>query len=192
MKKIFCLFLLLAALTSKAEAHYTNYYYGISGGINWNRYDHNHFKYEMKNGFVGFINAGLNLCYDFRFEGEFSYRFNKIKHLHYKPLDKNIIDRGKSQQWALIGNFIYDFKYFNRFTPFVGVGAGYAIQKISLSNEFFDFDHDKRGFAWQGIAGVKYLLCPNWELLFQYRYLRGPRDNMWSQSATVGFNWWIN
>lgn len=193
MKKLIGLFLILAALTTKLEASPNNYYFGLAGGLNYMRYDHHDIKYRLKPGFIGLVNAGLSLCYGFRFEGEFSFRFNKIRNLKLDNFgDLTVGDKGRVQQWALLGNVIYDFTFFDYVTPFLGMGAGYAIQKVGLSDNFFDFEHDQRGFAWQALGGVSFRLCPRIILNLQYHYFRGSRDNMWSQCGLVGFNFLLN
>lgn len=193
MKKLIGLFLILSALTAKIEAQPNNYYFGLAGGMNYMRYHHNDIKYRLKPGFIGLVDAGLSLCYGFRFEGELSYRYNKVRNLKFEDFGGFVLkNNGRVQQWALLGNLIYDFTFFDYITPFVGMGAGYAIQQVGLSDQDFDFEHDKRGFAWQAIGGVSVRLCPRIIMNFQYRYFRGPRDNMWSQAGLVGFNFLLN
>ena len=62
---------------------------------------------------------------------------------------------------ALVNGF-YDFKNDTRFTPFLGAGVGYANVNAGGADD---------SFAYQGIAGVSYELCPQWALTAQYNYL---------------------
>lgn len=195
MKKILAIFLVLTAITTQLQAvtQSNNYYFGIGAGFNYVRYKHHDIDYHTKPGFIALIDAGLSLCYGFRFEGEFAYRFNKIRNLQFQDLDLlQVKDKGKIQQYSLLFNLIYDFNYFNYVTPFIGAGAGYAIQKVSLSVEDFDFIHDKRGFAWQVFGGMNFCLCPKIIMNIRYHYFRGSRDNMWNQAGIVGFNFLLN
>jgi opacity protein-like surface antigen len=80
----------------------------------------------------------------------------------------------------------YDIVTIGGFTPYVGVGAGFADNRAhtrrtpvsdiaraaaSRSSSLTPGDSTSTDFAWQVTAGVSYALTTNWSLDFGYRYV---------------------
>lgn len=70
-------------------------------------------------------------------------------------------------------NGFYDFQTGTAFTPYVGLGAGYArvsSNGISATGLGATLDDDDNKFAYQAIAGIAYQITPEVALTADYRY----------------------
>ena len=108
-----------------------------------------------------------------RFEGEFAYRLNdeqslaKISPKHEAPKSAT----GDRHVYAEMANLIYDFDLGWPVTPHVGggIGAAQVHQNLNPSNGSGTHSSDTV-FAYQGIAGLRYLITPTVALDLDYRY----------------------
>ena len=71
-------------------------------------------------------------------------------------------------------NLLYDIPTGTAFTPYLGVGGGYARVKADgvrpIAAGLVDVDDSDNVFAYQGILGVAYGITPNLKLGLDYRY----------------------
>ena len=78
-----------------------------------------------------------------------------------------------------MGNVFYDVKslYTRGFTPFIGVGAGYANNTEKNKVKYGTITHNDKlrdnGFAYQAIVGAKYPLNDLVDVGVQYHYFVG-------------------
>ena len=106
-----------------------------------------------------------------RFEGEFNYRRNGLDSITAGTDPKA---SGSTQAFTFLGNAIYDFEMpgWSWATPHVGGGIGVAHlaakQRIAGATILNSSDTE---FAYQGIAGLRVPIAPNWALDLDYRYL---------------------
>jgi outer membrane protein OmpA-like peptidoglycan-associated protein len=106
-----------------------------------------------------------------RFEGEFNYRRNGLSSITF---DTDPKASGSTQAFAFLGNVICDFEVpgLPWATPHVGAGVGVAHltakQKIT---GFTVLNSSDTEFAYQGIAGLRVPIAPNWAVDLDYRYL---------------------
>lgn len=121
----------------------------------------------------GYIFGGL-LGYKFeshyRLEFEVAYRSNDLDKVkfreHYRP------GEGHFSEISYMANALVDIIVDCEWTPFFGVGAGYADSKLHVHR----FDQTQRsrfthqGLATQFIAGLAYNLRPDLDTSLQYRY----------------------
>jgi outer membrane protein OmpA-like peptidoglycan-associated protein len=127
-----------------------------------------------------------------RFEGEVNYRRNGLDSITTTTDPKA---SGSTQAFTFLGNAIYDFEMpgWNWATPHVGGGIGVAHltakQRIAGTTILNSSDTE---FAYQGIAGLRVPLAPNWALDLDYRYLattdptyRSPAGNRVSSSYST-------
>jgi lipid A oxidase len=67
----------------------------------------------------------------------------------------------------------------NKFTPYVGVGAGLSIPKVEINGPSLTQETDEyqiTGFAAEATAGVDYALTENWSLFGEYKFNYGEVD----------------
>lgn len=136
------------------------------GGVNFLKFDKNGKNFDAKTGYmagasVGYKFEGINI----RTEAEFSYRNNAFK---VKVSDVKV--DGRTETYAFMGNVYYDFDLDCAWTPYVGLGAGYAHQMFSAYAHKTKLSIEDNGFAYQGIAGVSYKLCEKTHAALEYRY----------------------
>ncbi|HYU11052.1 MAG TPA: outer membrane beta-barrel protein, partial [Stellaceae bacterium] len=98
-----------------------------------------------------------------RFEGEFGYRRNGLDSITY---DTDPKAAGRTQAYTFLGNAIYDFALppqWGGVTPHLGAGIGVAhlTTRQSISG-FTVLNSSDTVFAYQGIAGLRLALAPNW------------------------------
>ena len=80
---------------------------------------------------------------------------------------------GEMNSLAFMVNGFYDINTGTAFTPYVGLGVGYArvsADGISATGLGFTNGDDDNKFAYQAIAGVAYQLTPEVALTADYRY----------------------
>jgi outer membrane protein OmpA-like peptidoglycan-associated protein len=107
-----------------------------------------------------------------RFEGEFNYRRNGLTSITAGTDPKA---SGSTQAYTFLGNAIYDFEVpgWNWATPHVGAGIGVAHLAVSqkVPGYFTNPNSSDTVFAYQGIAGLRVPIAPNWAFDLDYRYL---------------------
>lgn len=162
-------------------------YVGAFGGANWLNIKKQHgFHVKTKTGFAGGLSAGYKFNNGIRVEGEVAYRQNKIDSNHVKKHAREYLGDyadikvdGKFHTWSYMANFLYDFENCSDFVPYLGFGLGYAEQHGKVKGELEGFKSSDRGsrkgFAYQGIAGVGYNLTESTTLALEYRYFKGEK-----------------
>jgi outer membrane protein OmpA-like peptidoglycan-associated protein len=107
-----------------------------------------------------------------RFEGEFNYRRNGLDSITAGTDPKA---SGSTQVFTFLGNAIYDFEVpgWSWATPHVGAGIGVAHLAVSqkVPGYFTNPNSSDTVFAYQGIAGLRVPIAPNWAFDLDYRYL---------------------
>lgn len=163
----------------------SNWYIGGTGSVAW----HNDFafdtgirsvSFEYKTGWgagasVGYI---FDLCnqWDMRLEGEFLYRRNNFKQLNvgafgnFDPA-KTIAINGHNRDAALMANLIFDAPLSCDLSLYFGGGLGVSFNQLELrdTTSTYKETHKENLFAWQGLAGFAYNVCPNVALTLGYR-----------------------
>ncbi|HYM30456.1 MAG TPA: OmpA family protein [Candidatus Cybelea sp.] len=88
-------------------------------------------------------------------------------------------------------NGYYDILPDNRIDPYIGAGIGVARVKASdvagANGRTILSDSDTK-FAYQGIAGARYLVAPQWDLGAEYRYFATTTPHMTTTAATAPAN----
>lgn len=194
MKKIISLFILLAsAFTANAiqaqpcslatqPCYYDScpssceeecgVYVSAFGGANWlsQHSKKHHVKSTYDTGYSVGGAVGYRFNPNFRVEGEVAYRYNHLDSLRGCYGDK-IHPKGHTSLTTLMVNAYYDFAIDACFTPYIGVGAGYAHTKAHFSHEGFWAKGTDNGFAGQAIVGVSKRVYANTDLGLEYRYV---------------------
>jgi OOP family OmpA-OmpF porin len=113
---------------------------------------------------VGYVVPG------YRMELEFGRRASDITGL--RAGEVSVGASGEVEVLSLMGNLVFDFYLAERLTAYLGVGAGYAQVKVKgFAASGFSAVNDKDTvFAYQGTAGISYLLGESISLFVQYRH----------------------
>ena len=162
----------LAAAPSQAAVNSTNnWYIGASGDLTWLRHS--------DTGGGGNIDLGYKFN-DWRLEAEAGY--------HGAGGDTGY---SSTHYFTYMGNLYYDFNSImpaSPIRPFIGAGLGDAqihYGRGSFSNTFHNHSND---FAWQGMAGINYVMpsmpATDWSL--GYRYLGTDKQNLHASNLELG------
>ena len=137
-----------------------------------------HKNLSFKDNVVGLIAVGYQYS-SVRGELEVSYRYNEYKKYGHQHEIVSKLVKGHVSSIGVLANAYYDFANSTRFTPYVGVGAGFAHLKAKISprKEYKDNSNlsnhkNTNRFAWQMIAGVSTPITDNIDLGIEYRYMR--------------------
>jgi opacity protein-like surface antigen len=127
---------------------------------------------NSKSGF----NLGAALGYRFsnnlRAEAAIDYIDNSSK--NFSIAGTSIASSGDIKVSTYMANLLYDFDTQSAFTPYVGIGAGYAKVKynITATTGPAGATNSSNVFAYQGIVGLGYDVSENVRLNLDYKYLR--------------------
>lgn len=87
--------------------------------------------------------------------------------------------QGSNGTWAFMLNGYYDFMAGEQFSPYIGVGVGYADTNIEFSPSAVAIaDAGSGGFAYQGIVGATYNITENMGIFADYRYFARDKVNL--------------
>jgi len=140
-------------------------------------------KIHPSEGFAAGVNGGFEFQSGLRLEGELVYR----RHDETSATNAGVTGptHGNIDNLAIMGNAYYDFNNATRFTPYVGAGVGAARLHLDDFNSVGTpgLSDDNWQLAYQGIAGVRYTIDPNWSASLDYRYF-GTTDPKFT--GTVG------
>jgi outer membrane protein OmpA-like peptidoglycan-associated protein len=155
-----------------------NWYVGVEGG--WTSLPNTNFTGGGTAGYASYddgYNVGARLGYmmgPWRFEGEFSYRNNSLNGVSVTSpfaLKLNPVS-GNRQTYAEMFNVLYDFNMGLPVTPHIGGGIGIAEQTASenLPAPAANISDTDTNFAYQAIAGFRWMATPNLAVDVDYRY----------------------
>lgn len=121
-------------------------------------------------GFAAGVNGGYEFGSGPRLEGELVYRRHDEKSATSAGITSPTT--GNIDNLAIMGNAYYDFNNATKFTPYIGAGVGAARLHLDDFNSVGSpgLSDDDWQFAYQGIAGVRYTIDPNWSASLDYRY----------------------
>ena len=128
------------------------------------------FTTELKNGFDLDVIGG----YDFGFvrvEGELAWK--RALHNEYDVFDEGDLDEfdadGDTDVRSAMVNVLGDIGN-DQWAFYAGGGIGFARVRSSIESETEDFNLKDSGFAWQGIAGVRFAMNEMIDIGLKYRY----------------------
>ncbi len=134
-------------------------------------------------GFAGVFSIGYGLGNGIRIEAEGNYRENDFRKFSgFNGLGLTNRAGGSQRTYGAMANIFYDFTIpaLPWFTPYVGVGAGYAWREFqgltasTIGGSTVRSGGTEANFAYQGIAGVAFPIAsvPGLALTTEYRYFR--------------------
>ncbi len=134
-------------------------------------------------------NAGGRFGYKsnpLRYEGEYTYLHANVKHFNLNNINQ-INNSGYNSASYFMANIYYDFpEMIPCFTPFLGVGIGYAhvvasLQSLSNNFGYTTFKATNNVFAYQGTTGFSYNFAENWSADLAYRYTATQRPSQFGK-----------
>lgn len=169
LKVLFLVFLSVSVLFAEEEYKIDGFYIGAVSGVNFRNPDYHKKVYP---GFLVGAYSGYKFYNNLRLEGELAFRRNEIKRT-------NRLHKGYDSTLSCMANLIYDFNLCSKWTPFLGMGLGYAYNDLKVGLPispsflggqvtYFRRSHD---FAYQGIVGIAYRITSKIDLDLQYRYM---------------------
>ncbi len=121
--------------------------------------------YDYDTGYAIAFGGGWGFGNGFRVEGEYAHRGNDVGNAN-----------GDTSADSLMANVYYDVSTGTRFTPYVGVGTGFARVDFSdVGNRINDSD---LVWAYQAIGGLTYQIADQWKLDANYRYFGTETPNV--------------
>lgn len=171
MLALFALLLTSVSLYSQ-EYPTQGIYAGVVSGLNLEYFQQNNrftsHNFDTQPGYQVGGSLGYKFCNNIRVEGEVSYRRNNFKHFY----------RGHRELITCMANAFYDFDTNSEWTPYLGMGIGYAHGRGKIRRTYqpylyyTGYYHIKEHMAaWQGIAGISYRLTCSTEIGAEYRIL---------------------
>lgn len=169
----------------------SHYYVSAFGGANWLqlRGDYDFEAYRV--GYVSALAFGYRLTPSCRFEGEVAYRRNQGKYV-LRDYDWGLPSYSThfdAETLSFMINGYTDFDFNCWITPYIGFGAGYAIQRLAPRQSYLNFNITQHScFAGQGIVGLKTSLSASTDLGLEYRYFLA-KGSYHEQSAGVSLTY---
>jgi opacity protein-like surface antigen len=156
----------------------TSFYAKIFGGANFLQNTHiseNRCKYET--GYVVAGSLGYSWRYGLRVEGEYAYRNNAIKRIHF--FTEGSSKHGHLDTSSYMANVFFDLPLsacgcsFWNIGAFIGAGVGYDFHQMHARNSRIVFKQKWNHFSWQLMAGLSYPIFRNTELTLEYKFHQG-------------------
>jgi opacity protein-like surface antigen len=122
-----------------------------------------------------------------RYEGEVSY-FNANLNYFSENSQKQADVGGYNNGVLALANILYDVPgLIEEFSPYLGVGIGYAWLNIKMDNAITgsSVKVTSSPFIYQGLAGLTYNFSENYALSIGYRYVNGPQNNNFGRSFQI-------
>lgn len=185
---IFCLNTLVYA-----EDIYGNQpYVKLLGGVDFlQTQSDNEIRPSFNPGYIISGAIGYQWCSGLHVEAEYAFRRNSMRKIHYFGQDFNI--RGTFQSSSYMANLLWDFSLwecsFGAVQPYLGAGIGYDVQQFHAGQDGFRTTQNKKGFAWQLMAGFTSPFFNCSEISLEYRLHKGPLHNILSHVAAISFTY---
>ncbi len=125
-------------------------------------------KMTYDNGFAGSLAAGYDFANPLRVEMEIFRQKNDLEITSYRNVTGSFND-GDLKKHALMFNGFYDVDTGSAWTPFVGVGMGWA--RLDINDPGFNDSDSDDVFAYQLMGGVSYAFNEQWSVDAQYRFM---------------------
>lgn len=145
---------------------------------------------DYKTGYDVSASYGYRLCYGFRMEAEYAFRRDEVK--SNRLVGTTARACGHFQSSSYMANLLWNLslrRWGICLKPFVGGGVGYDAQQIRAKGEGLSIRSNKKGFSWQGIAGISYPFCRNMEISVEYKFHQGPYCELYNQTVGIGLTY---
>ncbi len=152
-----------------------HFYLGAIGSANYlEAKKANEIKVNFHTGYALTGLVGYKLCNGVRFEGEYTFRKNRIDKARVDAYGTSHGFHGYIKTSSFMGNLLWDLPVekwecnLHKFQPYVGVGIGYDYGKIAWGL------HRVSGwnYSWQLMAGVAYPITDRLDASVEYKFHR--------------------
>ena len=131
---------------------------------------------EIENNWACGVGLGTHFAHNFRIDATVEWRSAfEIEGVRDPSVAGSLGQKTKIQSTVGLVNLYYDIGHYGGLTPYVGVGAGIAQNKMENvlvpSSGFETFGSTKTSFAWALMAGASYDLGDRWAIDAGYRYI---------------------
>lgn len=115
--------------------------------------------------------------YGLRLEGEYAYRRNGIRKIHF--FGQGSSRHGHLQASSSMANLLWELPLSSwgcacwNIQPFIGAGVGCDFQQIHSTNSRINFHQKWNCFSWQMMAGFAYPIVCNTEVTLEYKFHHG-------------------
>lgn len=149
-------------------------------------------KLNFKPGYTLSGSLGYHLPYGLRMEGEYAYRRNSIKNIHYSGETYSL--NAHFETSSIMANLIWDIPLTEwgcdvGVIPFVGFGLGYDNQSFHINHRSASFSDHKQGLGKQLIAGLSYPLSCRTKLSVTYKFHQGSVRKIYNHAIGLGLTY---
>jgi OOP family OmpA-OmpF porin len=203
MKKLIALVMATLALTSLQADPWEGFYVEGHGGANFvHAGKRSGLRHDFDTGYYVGGALGYRLCSGFRFEGEVTYRHNKIHRVRFDDVTDvtdsiRVRGRGHLTSVSYMANLLYEIDTScwdccwscGEIVPYFGAGIGYSQQRFRFCSRDplvrDRFNDRENGFAWQIIAGLGYEFSPCADISIEYRFHKGHAERIYNHGVGV-------
>lgn len=167
----FCCLLLMAPVAAQGEE--SGPYLKIEGGHSWTQQAHWHLGGDTGESTVWGAGLGYRISDNFRADVSYANRSG----FEIGGRDGSYDVSGNVTNKTAMLSLYWDIGTFSSFTPYVGAGVGWALNKtqtayyVSPSSSGSRDGAADHNFAWQAMAGVSYAITPAISIDFSTRFL---------------------
>lgn len=164
-----------------ASANNSGWYGGVEAG--WHSADDltmtsedfdTEWSLDFDNGLAAFSEIGYRFSPRWRAEFEAGYRHQDLAGITDDGSDVFDTVDGNLQVYSAMANVLFDFMPDSNWTPFLGLGAGWAQARMSIEGDGETNDlsihEEDNGFAYQALAGLAWHISDRTDLNLTYRY----------------------
>jgi len=204
MKKIFATVAALLLFYSSVQANcdddctFTDeneFYVKVFGGANFipNR-TNGAVSNRYKTGYIVSGSLGYTWRYGLGLEAEYAFRRNSLKNIHF--FGRTFSIDGHFQSSSYMANVLWHLPlenwgcYLWQLRPYIGGGIGVDVQQIHAKDLDFGFRDNKKGFAWQLMAGLEYPIFCNLNISLEYKFHKGPFSHIDNHSVGIGLSYY--
>ncbi len=137
------------------------------------------------------LGAGYQLPYNLRADLTIGYRPGYDIRSRESLSGIDLTADAKLRTWTVMANAYYDIDTGTAFTPYLGIGAGVAVNRLDTityrlgAGEFQENGKNTARFAWSVMAGGAYAIATGVKIDIGYRYLDAGRFET-SGETTIG------
>jgi len=208
------LFIIAALITTSVIVHANEgFYVDGTAGANFLDSSDKDVKIDFDTGYLVSGSLGYKFSNGLRVEGEIGYRRNNLNQIKIplireeyiinseegvKLISSNTIREkfnvhGHLETISFLGHLLYELQLTECINPYIGAGAGYALQSIYVKHIEgipVKVHGHQNGFAWDLLGGVVYSICENIDLDLQYRYFRS-QGNQTDNTIAAGIKYFF-
>ena len=186
---------ILAGSAASAEEN-NNYYVKLNGGLSHGLKAGGNFP-NSKLGNTGVFGAAVGYQFNENFRADVSidYRAKFKNNVTVAGSDHSSNESNKIKSYATMVNVYYDITEFNKFTPYITLGAGVAQNRTGVTtfsntahpdNNYTISKGKKNNFIYKAGAGAKYAIDSNFDINLQYQFVNLGKFQTGTQTTEDG------